>query len=245
VLHWQSVRPVPRITVDFGDGRKIEETIAGNSIHYVLAPDGSVIDALPGLYGPKAFLSGLAAAEQETLACTALNSPQREESLKKYHRESRQFILARWNEDMAKLSLPTRSPESLPADDAIWARVAALHVEDAQLDASTQILIQRKAPAAFAAGRIAATKAEVETPMLRQIRRLRSSISEDTVRNEYQLHTTIHEWLAAGPNFGGLDGFNRKVYAELFLMPESDPWLGLAPADAYTGLDNAGLTSNR
>jgi hypothetical protein len=36
--------------------------------------------------------------------------------------------------------------------------------------------------------------------------------------------------------------FNEKVYAELFLTPSSDPWLGLAPADAYTALEDGGLS---
>jgi hypothetical protein len=55
VLHWQSVRPVPRVTVDFGDGRKLERTVTGNSAHYVLDSAGRPVEALPGLYGPKAF----------------------------------------------------------------------------------------------------------------------------------------------------------------------------------------------
>src|SRR6185295_2531682 len=40
ILHWQSVRPAPRVTIDFGDGRKLEGTITGNSIHYVLDAAG-------------------------------------------------------------------------------------------------------------------------------------------------------------------------------------------------------------
>lgn len=55
ILHWQSVRPAPRVTVDFGDGRKIERTVTGNSIHYVLDENGTVVNALPGLYNPKDF----------------------------------------------------------------------------------------------------------------------------------------------------------------------------------------------
>jgi hypothetical protein len=27
VLHWRSVRPVPTVTIDFGDGRKLERTL--------------------------------------------------------------------------------------------------------------------------------------------------------------------------------------------------------------------------
>jgi hypothetical protein len=33
------------------------------------------------------------------------------------------------------------------------------------------------------------------------------------------------------------------VYAELFLTPSSDPWLGLVPEGAYTALTNGGLTA--
>ena len=63
VLHWQSVRPVPTVTIDFGDGRKLERTLTGNSIHYILDAEGRPIDALPGLYGPKAFQCRLISAE--------------------------------------------------------------------------------------------------------------------------------------------------------------------------------------
>jgi predicted RNA-binding protein Jag len=55
ILHWQSVRPAPRITIDFGDGRKIERTITGNSIHYILDSDGEVLDAISGLNSPQIF----------------------------------------------------------------------------------------------------------------------------------------------------------------------------------------------
>lgn len=55
VLHWSSERPVPKLTIDFGDGRTIATTIAGNSAHYVLDADGNVLDIVPGLMTPKAF----------------------------------------------------------------------------------------------------------------------------------------------------------------------------------------------
>jgi hypothetical protein len=73
---------------------------------------------------------------------------------------------------------------------------------------------------------------------------LEHSISEDAVRNEYLFHTKIHEWLACNPAPQNLDAFNSKVYAELFLTPDSDPWLGLAQSDICTALENNGLVSN-
>ncbi len=42
-----------------GDGRRIKRTITGNSIHYLLDQDGRVLDALPGIYSPAAFLRAL------------------------------------------------------------------------------------------------------------------------------------------------------------------------------------------
>ena len=59
VLYWSSERPVPRVTIDFGDGRKIERTTTGNSAHYVMDERGNVLDILPGLYAPSVFRSEL------------------------------------------------------------------------------------------------------------------------------------------------------------------------------------------
>jgi hypothetical protein len=74
VLHWQSVRPVPIVTIDFGDGRRIHKTITGNSVHVVLDPDGRPVDALPGLFSPSVFHAllvrshGFALADRRKLA---------------------------------------------------------------------------------------------------------------------------------------------------------------------------------
>jgi hypothetical protein len=59
VLHWSSERPVPQVTIDFGDGRKIQRTTTGNSAHYVLDESGAVIDVLPGVYAPAVFQAEL------------------------------------------------------------------------------------------------------------------------------------------------------------------------------------------
>ncbi len=59
VLHWSSERAVPKLTIDYGDGRLVETTIAGNSAHYVLDAEGRVLDILPGLVTPKAFRAEL------------------------------------------------------------------------------------------------------------------------------------------------------------------------------------------
>jgi hypothetical protein len=74
VLHWQSVRPVPRVTIDFGDGRRLERTLTGNSVHLVLDRYGRAVDALPGLFDVETFRElledahAIAMADRETIA---------------------------------------------------------------------------------------------------------------------------------------------------------------------------------
>lgn len=68
VLHWESVRPVPRVTIDFGNGKKLERTLTGNSAHVVLDPYGRPVDALPGLFSAEVFLQLLTRAHAYGLA---------------------------------------------------------------------------------------------------------------------------------------------------------------------------------
>jgi len=63
-----------------------------------------------------------------------------------------------------------------------------------------------------------------------------SGASEDTVRNEYLLHRQVHAWFAAAEVGADADALNDRVYAELFLTPRSDPWLGLVPPDTFTAI---------
>jgi hypothetical protein len=59
VAAWESVRPVPLVEIDFGNGRKIKRTVNGNIATYICAPDGRVVDIIPGLNSPEAYLEDL------------------------------------------------------------------------------------------------------------------------------------------------------------------------------------------
>jgi hypothetical protein len=73
VLHWRSVRPVPKVTIDFGDGSRLERTLTGNSIHYVLDSRGRLVQPLPGLYGPEAFRDALLEAAPVAISAARLS----------------------------------------------------------------------------------------------------------------------------------------------------------------------------
>ena len=87
ILYWESVRPAPHMTIDFGDGRRIERTVTGNSLHYVLDSEGEVLDVLPGLVGPGAFLRALAQDEELAARVAASTGEERKSLIAAFHRE--------------------------------------------------------------------------------------------------------------------------------------------------------------
>jgi hypothetical protein len=126
-------------------------------------------------------------------------------------------------------------------DDATWQQIADLHAEDAKLDDASERLIRAEAPNAVEAGRRAFGKRRIEDPLARLVRKFQSSIALDTVRNEYVLHRQLHTWFATSELPTEVQSLNERVYAELFLTPSSDPWLGLMSPDTYSALRNNGV----
>jgi hypothetical protein len=50
-----------------------------------------------------------------------------------------------------------------------------------------------------------------------------------------ELHRQIHDWFARG-EVGTLEDLDARVYADLFLTPNDDPWLGLRPPSVFTAI---------
>lgn len=277
VLHWQSVRPVPKVTIDFGDGRKIERTLTGNSIHYVLDADGKTLDALPGLYSPAAFSSWLNESERLFKRYNTMPEILKGDFLVQFHRLSYDKIEQIWRKNLAKLDAKTarklaaNKTDDLSAQDLIdssasraannafgkkmvelssvtgislsskeklatlenetdvadWQKIAAFYLENSRIDANSRALIQRQ------------TKAD-GAKLDKLISNFENLLAIDSARNEYVFRSKLHEWLAA-PLSQDLDKFNDKVYAELFLTPKSDAWLGLYSPEIYAALENDGI----
>jgi hypothetical protein len=59
---WESVRPVPRVEIDFGGGKRLSRTLNGNIATYFLTPEGRVFDLLPGLVEPAELIARAQAA---------------------------------------------------------------------------------------------------------------------------------------------------------------------------------------
>jgi hypothetical protein len=301
ILHWRSVRPVPKVTIDFGDGRKLERTITGNSIHYVLDANGRVLDALPGLYAPERFLAALQDAAYQNTELAGMPPEGRARLLRANFSTTGSRLLSEWEaearkvgvtfspEDASRTPVPEAKPSTEPAPVPTPEPAVAVPV-------NSNNVINLLSPTALSASRMATTKSIVEvgivqlmTPreeletrtdavawskiaegylpnvtvdessrrLLRckvgsacpteaafgnSIESFRRAIAEDTVRNEFLLRTKILARLKAAPTTP-VETLNEWVYAELFLTPSSDPWLGLLPKDAVVALDGNGIVS--
>jgi hypothetical protein len=156
VLHWQSVRPVPRVTIDFGDGRKLERTLTGNSAHYVLAADGTPLDVLPGLYSPLAFLQWLWDLRTFQIAYDAMPADQRPAELKGFHTRLHDELLLRWDFDIQQLG--EQRTELVAA--RITSALAGARLSGQQVPADP-------APKAVKAAARAEGKTRAEAPVLR------------------------------------------------------------------------------
>jgi hypothetical protein len=267
ILHWQSERPVPKVTIDFGDGRKLQRTLTGNSIHYILDTDGRPVDALPGLYAPKVFLQQLIVAEEAAKSSANLSGISRNVWLRSYHRDRLSVLQNNWKQDLAKLGIadlpllsdsqknssPSTSPDAELAGqraptkalvempllrrtrstvstpiatnrltDVQWQQLGALRNAEVGIDANSQALMRRKL--------------SNEISFLSILTNFERAIAQDTVHNEYLMHAQIHQWFASS-NTDSLSRLNERVYTSLFLTPRSDPWLGLAASEVYTGIE--------
>lgn len=271
VLHWKSVRPAPRITIDFGDGRKLESTVTGNSIHYILDSDGQLIEAIPGLYGPTAFQRGLGEAETLFKSLAGKKNSERNDALVAYYRDRANKISLAWFKDTKRIG--GKVPERLiliNSQNGEALTIAPLAVTKAAIEVPA---LRSISAASEALGRVTDEQAWRQIAMLHQadwfldersvalIERQNQSLRQDelnrlvhkffdlvaldTVRNEYVMRTQLYGWMAREGSRANLEEFNDQVYAELFRTPKSDPWLGLFSTDVYSAIDNGGVVKGQ
>lgn len=271
VLHWKSVRPVPKVMIDFGNGLKLERTLTGNSIHYVLDPEGRVVDGLPGLYGAKAFLRGLRRAEEVVKRFVGRDDKDREAMLVSYHQSRIKEIATEMNSDFAKVGLidPTGSATGVDGKKVPTAVQAARMVITKSLAESSllrglahgqRVLEVRPEDSAWMiVGAVHRQDSQLDansTALIRNknpevfassdqlqfvVQNLERTIAADTARNEYLFHSRIHQWLISARLANDVERLNETVYSALFLTPNSDIWLGLHPTEVYTGIERDGV----
>lgn len=268
VVYWQSVRDVPKITIEFGDGRKLCGTITGNSIHYVLSSDGSILDAFPGLYEPQIFLEHLKRCADRDKSYLQVPAESRRVWLTRNYRQRLTELTTVWGKHLATVAVHRAEAQGDDPQEAV-ARVVATASRASRLSVTKRVLTEEFVMASLvqtvealeqltddlALRRMADAMTCRVSDMTRKIvanesygnqveariAKLESALAADTVLNEFRLRPELLRWLIEAKQVVAVDDLNRRVYADLFLTPSSDPWFGLLPEDRYTALVNDGV----
>lgn len=248
VLCWLPVRTAPVMSVDFGDGRKIERTITGNSLHAVLDHDDGVVDIMPGLVSPEVFTGWLTETAQRVTSpeplpvvdssTTALAAPRvdpdqaaqvaMQRTFSKRVMERPAFDAGLLPQDViANTGTNASAPNQSMIDLADKVGGAAAMIQNGLLNQPTLMkMIQRET-----------TDVDQQSAILRRLAR---SITADTGINVLTLQPAARQWLNEQTNRPDLQKATQWVYANVFATPLDDPWMGLALFDTFTGLPNGG-----
>ncbi len=206
---WESVRPVVRCEIDFGDGRKLTRTLNGNVAIYLCTHRGEVFDVIPGLIEPEALLARLKVAVGFDAALAALPASARAEAVRRYH----QALEGHEGASDAELKRIAESVRRIPD---MSKRMIEQPIKDA-LKAAARLI---EAPTVRDA-----SKHVVEFPIKKAIQ---DSLDEDTVYNTKKREPRVHALLAKRP-LETPSSLTKTVYKEVLDFDLDDPWLGLAP----------------
>jgi len=151
--------------------------------------------------------------------------------------------------DPASIGSASSAPLAHHMNTQWWAKIAARHRYVVELDDNSRRLMMAKLPETMLHAEEIKTGAPVkDSPFARMLENFESAIARDMVRNEYYFHTLIHQWLEEdkdGTLTRDVEALNKRVYAELFLTPDYDEWLGLVPEDTYTALEKDGCACDK
>jgi len=210
---WETVRPVPIVTIDFGSGTVLTRTLHGNIATYVCTPDANVIDILPGVYEPIAYLDRLTRLHSIAQTIAKLRESDGEQGLANYHRW--------WAAALARVSDPTASPmrDISKADIEGFTKLALL----AQLRTESTVARTDATPRG--------TSADLANWNLLQ---------EDTRLNEVVRRRQIHSELASRPRVRP-EALVKWLYKEVMHLDLDDAYLGLTKTlfDGYPFDDQA------
>jgi hypothetical protein len=206
---WEAVRPVPVVRIDFGNGTVLTRTLHGNILTSVCAPDGKLLDALPGIYTEAAYLDRL---DQFRLLARYVGSQppdQRAAKVRDYHQ--RQAEALGKNEPQERFVLKKR--------------IAPM--TKAAIERPVEVVLQ-------AAAAPPAAKEEAKAPAAAEEVGRWKELAEDTALNESTRRLQIHQMLAEA----GLvkpEAVTRPIYKEVLHADLDDPYLGLGKVlfDSY------------
>jgi hypothetical protein len=209
---WESVRPVPRLSIDFGDGRELERTLRGNIATYVCTSAGETFDLVPGLVSGAQYVARL----REALA---LFGALREERFVGDDRaaERRARAVADWHRALVE---PTNGPGDFLIEPPAFAVSRPDNMSKMSVELLLEMAVARAIPR-FAGEEPAAgpDQHDAWNP---------SPLELDDMHARARGYRAAHQFLAARA-LTHPAALTHDVYRELLHVDLADPYLGLAP----------------
>jgi hypothetical protein len=206
---WQTVRPVPLVHIDFGNGIQVTRTLHGNIATSVCTADGLVLDILPGIYEPRTYLDRL----------------QQFRLLENYARQARQqgnldAVLQAYHQTQAEALRKKQKPDRFVNVAPISKRMIEGGIKAMLMPAAQTI--------GPAAGSGPGTTGAAQGLSFSSPQELAAwkALAQDTQVNETTRRTQIHELLAKA----GLvtpEKILKPLYKDVLHADPDDPYLGL------------------
>lgn len=201
---WQSVRPVPIVRIDFGNGTVLTRTLHGNIATYGCTSEGQVLDVVAGIYAPAAYLERLTQLRLLANYVDQRGPAYRAARLSEYH-QGQLAALTKNETPPVLVNVADRTKRKIEGGVlAMLVRAPgrpAVRVKDAgKLDL--------RAPDDLANWKV---------------------LARDTQINETVRRRQIHE-LLAGAGLARPEALTRKIYKDVLNADLDDPYLGLGSA---------------
>lgn len=117
----------------------------------------------------------------------------------------------------------------------LWKAMAARSKSSVQLSRPARALMREKWENSRVA--LAGQKSRSAPGFEAVIAQFSTRLMEDSLKNEHDLHHSIHAWMMRKPGVS-FEDLNRAVYSELFGTPRADPWVGMADPATYDAFDD-------
>jgi hypothetical protein len=208
---WESVRPVPLVRIDFGNGTVLTRTLHGNIATSACTADGQVLDILPGIYAPAPYLEDLRQLRLLANYVDQRGTSERAARLREYHK---------------------RQANALVKNEALDRFVNVADLSKRAIEGGIKaMLVLGGIRAPTGPRRVNASKTTLDEPKVASQVDLANwkALAEDTRLNETERRRQIHEMLAsAGPVKPA--AVTKRLYKEVLHADLDDPYLGLGPA---------------
>jgi hypothetical protein len=203
---WEMVRPVPLVRIDFGNNVVVTRTLHGNIATSVCTADGTVLDILPGIYQPAAYLDRLNQFRLLANYIQQVSKDKQEARLKDYHQGQADAL--------KKKEVPPRLVNIAPISKA----AIEFRLKAALMPAALAKQVSPLLPSAQAQ----------DVPKLDSPDELANwkALAEDTLVNETVRRRQIHEMMAIRGARKPAQ-VTRWLYKEVLHADLDDPYLGL------------------